>query len=157
MTNAAVVRRASAGDRADFRTVIEGFDPGMIDLPEQLFHDRYARLVDRDDYCLLLAYREAEPVGYALAQDYGPNLRLRFTIGRLHDLYVAEEHRRHGLGRLLMDGVFAWARGRPEPMILHWQASQEAVAFYESLGLEADRVGDYPRYPGFSLDLRTAG
>ncbi|NYE71565.1 hypothetical protein [Microlunatus parietis] len=42
----------------------------------------------------------------------------------------------------------------PEPMILHWQASREAVAFYESLGLEADRVGDYPRYPGFSLDLR---
>lgn len=39
-------------------------------------------------------------------------------------------------------------------MILHWQASRDAVAFYESLGLIADRVGDYPDYPGFSLDLR---
>lgn len=39
-------------------------------------------------------------------------------------------------------------------MILHWQSSRDAVAFYESLGLIADRVGDYPDYPGFSLDLR---
>lgn len=150
----AVVRRATAEDLAGFRAVSEGFDPGMIDLPQELFRERYARLVDRDDYCLLLAIVDDRPVGYALAQDYGPNLRLRFTIGRLHDLYVADEVRRRGIGRLLMDALFVWARSRPEPMILHWQASQDAVAFYESLGLPADRVGDYPQYPGFSLDLR---
>lgn len=154
MTIDVVVRSATAGDVVDFRTVSEGFDPGMIDLPDRLFRDRFAGLVDRADYCLLLAIMDDRPVGYALAQDYGPNLRLRFTIGRLHDLYVAEEVRRRGIGRQLMDGVFGWARSRPEPMILHWQASRDAIAFYESLGLEADRVGDYPRYPGFSLDLR---
>lgn len=28
------------------------------------------------------------------------------------------------------------------------------MGFYESLGFVADRVGAYPEYPGFCLDLR---
>ncbi|WP_255475116.1 hypothetical protein [Glutamicibacter sp. JC586] len=39
-------------------------------------------------------------------------------------------------------------------MILDWQATPESVAFYESLGFEPDFVGDFPEYPGFTLDLR---
>jgi GNAT superfamily N-acetyltransferase len=148
------VRAASPADEDDFRAACVGFDPGMADLPTAVFSARYQALVVRDDYCLPMADQGGQVIGYALAQDYGPNLRLRFTIGRLHDLYVAPQCRRRGVGRLLMENVFGWARGRPEPMILHWQASLDAVAFYEALGLVADRVGDYPDYPGFSLDLR---
>ncbi|WP_391549242.1 hypothetical protein [Glutamicibacter halophytocola] len=33
-----------------------------------------------------------------------------------------------------MESAFAWARGRPTPMILDWQATPESVSFYESLG-----------------------
>jgi GNAT superfamily N-acetyltransferase len=155
MSDATVtVRPASPADEDDFRVACVGFDPGMADLPTAVFATRYQALVVRDDYCLPMAVQGDQVIGYALAQDYGPNLRLRFTIGRLHDLYVAPQCRRRGVGRLLMENVFGWARGRPEPMILHWQASRDAVAFYEALGLVADRVGDYPDYPGFSLDLR---
>lgn len=149
-----VVRRARETDEAALRSVGEGFDPGMIDLPESLFHTRYLRLVASDDYWLAVATADERPVGYVLAQDYGPKLRLRFTVGRIHDLFVAEDMRRRGVGRRLMDSVFDWARSRPEPMILEWQASPDAVAFYEAIGFEADRIGDYPRYPGFCLDLR---
>lgn len=39
-------------------------------------------------------------------------------------------------------------------MILDWQASPSAVGFYQALGFHADCVGDYPDYPGFTLDLR---
>lgn len=148
------VRRATATDEADFRRVCIGFDEGMADLPAEVFHRRFQTLSERSDYCLPMAVMDGEAVGYALAQDYGPNLRLRFTIGRVHDLFVTPEVRRLGIGRLLMEHVFTWARSRPETMILHWQASPGAVAFYEAMGLEADRVGDYAEYPGFSLDLR---
>ena len=54
-----------------------------------------------------------------------------------------------------MDHIFGWARARPHAMVLDWQASPSAVAFYEALGFPADRVGDFPDYPGFTLDLRT--
>ena len=43
----------------------------------------------------------------------------------------------------------------PSAMVLDWQASPSAVAFYEALGFSADRVGDFPDYPCFTLDLRT--
>ncbi len=89
-----------------------------------------------------------------LAQDFGPGLRTTFTTGRVHDLYVEPEARRFGVGKAIMDFIFAWARARPQPMILDWQASPSAVGFYEALGYQADRVGDYPDYPGFTLDLR---
>lgn len=150
------IRLADVGDETEFWRACVGYDPRAADLPAEVVHARYLRLVQRDDNCLPMAVQNDHAVGYAMAQDYGPNLRLRFTIGRVHDLYVAPEARRHGVGRMLMEQVFAWARERPEPMILEWQASPGAVAVYEALGFQADRVGDYPEYPGFSLDLRPA-
>jgi GNAT superfamily N-acetyltransferase len=74
----------------------------------------------------------------------------------VHDLFVDPDARRTGTGKALMDFIFDWARARPQPMILDWQASPAAVAFYEALGFAADHVGDFPDYPGFTLDLRTA-
>lgn len=154
LANAVEIRLAEVGDELEFRRLCVGYDPPSADLPAEVFHARYQRLVRRDDYCLPMAVQHGRAVGYALAQDYGPNLRLQFTIGRVHDLYVAVEARRRGVGRMLMERVFLWARQRPEPMILDWQASPDAVPFYEALGFQADRVGDFPEYPGFSLDLR---
>ena len=40
--------------------------------------------------------------------------------------------------------------------VIYVSDMKRSVAFYESLGLAADRIGDYPQYPGFSLDLREA-
>lgn len=148
------VRQACPADESEFRRLCVGFDEGMADLPDEVFGSRFQSLVVREGFCLPIAELAGRPVGYALAQDYGPKLRLRFTIGRIHDLFVLPEVRRRGLGRELMEFVFSWARSRPEPMILDWQASADAVEFYEALGFEADRVGDNPTHPGFSLDLR---
>ena len=39
-------------------------------------------------------------------------------------------------------------------MILDWQANPSAIGFYEALGFTADRVDDFPEYPGFTLDHR---
>jgi len=93
-------------------------------------------------------------IGYGLAQDFGPGLRTTYTTGRVHDLYVEPDTRLGGTGRTLMDFIFDWSRTRPQPMILDWQASPSAIGFYEALGFTADRVGDFPVYPGFTLDHR---
>lgn len=77
-------------------------------------------------------------------------------MGRIHDLFVDPNPRRSGIGGSLVKFAFAWAKARPSPMILDWQATPESVSFYESLGFEADFVGDFLDCPGFTLDLRSA-
>lgn len=148
------VRPATAEDAGEVRRLSIGFMPGAQDLSQQDFTYRYARLVSDADWCIAVALAGGRLLGYGLAQDFGPGLRTTFTTGRLHDLYVDPEARRLGAGKVLMDFIFRWARSRPQPMILDWQANPSAVVFYEALGFRADRVGDYPDFPGFTLDLR---
>ena len=149
-----VVRRAAPEDAGAVRTLTIAFTPDARTVPREDFESRYAAALRGSDWCLAVAQSGRRLVGYGLAQDFGPGLRTTFTSGRVHDLYVDPEARRLGAGKAIMDFIFDWARTRPQPMILDWQASPSAVGFYEALGFRADRVGDYPDYPGFTLDLR---
>ena len=147
-------RPATESDLTAVRRLARGFDREPSAEPEEAFAARFLRILGRDDWALLLVEDGGEPIGYALVQDYGPKLRRDLSQARLHDLYVAGEHRRRGAGRALMDAVAAWCRGRPGPMVLDWQARPEAAAFYEALGLVGDRVGDNAEYPAYCLDFR---
>jgi len=149
-----VVRPAAPEDAGEVRSLSIAFTPGARDGPRDDFDSRYAAAVGGADWCIAVAQSGGRLLGYGLAQDFGPGLRTTFTTGRVHDLYVDPEARRLGAGKAIMDFIFAWARARPQPMILDWQASPSAVGFYEALGFQADRVGDYPDYPAFTLDLR---
>lgn len=146
-----VVRRAGPDDGPAVHELACGFDGRPPAEPDEGFTARYARIVADPAYALLVA---DDLTGYALAQDYGPGLRRAFSTGRLHDLYVAPAARRRGTGRALMAAVAAWARALPYPLVLDWQSRPDAVAFYESLGYAADRVGDQAEHPAFCLDLR---
>ena len=151
------VRAARPGDLAAVRRLACGFD-GVPPAPSDgAFASRFARIVARDDYALLVADAGGDLVGYALAQDFGPGLRRAFSTGRLHDPYVAEPARRSGAGRALMDAVRAWALALPYPIVLDWSSRPDAVAFYDALGFVADTVGDNARYPAYCLDLRPRG
>lgn len=144
------VRPATPGDLAAVRRLTLAFGT-RGDFPDDAaFATRYAEILADPDWLLLVA----DDAGYLLAQDFGPGLRATWTVGQIHDLYVDPAARRRGVGRALMAGAEAWARSRPQPMILDWQASSTGVEFYEALGFEADRTGDYTDYPGFCLDLR---
>jgi GNAT superfamily N-acetyltransferase len=120
--------------------------------PWDSYRTRVEEILADPRMLLLIATAGSEILGYALAQDYGRNPRREFTTGRLHDLFVLATHRRRGFARQLMAAVAEWAKERR--MILDWQSREEAVPFYESLGLAADRVGDQGRFPGFCLDFR---
>ncbi len=152
------VRAATAGDLAEVHRLTRGYDGLPPAEPDAAFAARYARVLGRDDWALLVAPRGVAGeglAGYALAQDYGPGLRRGFSVGRLHDLYVDPLVRRRGTGRALVEAVVAWCRTRPAPMILDWQARRDAVPFYDALGLAADYAGDTAEYPAYSIDLRT--
>jgi GNAT superfamily N-acetyltransferase len=145
------IRAASPADAGAVHALACGFDGRPVTEPGEAFLARYDRLVRSDDHALLVA---DDLSGYALAQDYGTGLRRAFSTGRLHDLYVDPAARRRGTGRALVAAVEAWCRAQPHPMVLDWQSRLDAVAFYESLGYVADRVGDTAEHPAFCLDLR---
>lgn len=149
------VRPAKPEDAAEVRRLCISFTPGARNVPPEAFHSRYASVVSDASWCVAVAHSHGRLLGYGLAQDFGPGLRATFTTGRVHDLFVDPEARRTGTGTALMDYIFGWARSRPQAMILDWQASPTAVAFYEALGFSPDRVGDFPDCPGFTLDLRS--
>ena len=149
-----VVRPARPEDAAEVRRLSISFTPAAQEVPPDAFHTRFAQFLADASWCLPVAQARGGLVGYGLAQDFGPGLRATFTTGRIHDVFVDPDTRLGGTGRALMEFIFDWSRTRPQPMILDWQANPLAVGFYEALGFTADRVGDFPAYPGFTLDLR---
>lgn len=148
------VRRALSSDAEVVRRLAEAFGGAGDPVTRRLFDREYARIISADDWLLTVVEEGGAVRGYALAQDYGPGLRSAFTTGRLRDLFVEPTFRRRGCARALVEAVSSWARARPLPMILDWQASASAVEFYRRLGFEPDLVGDFPDFPGFSLDTR---
>lgn len=151
-----VVRPAGPEDAAEVRRLSVSFTPNAGNVPHEDFASRYASMISDASWCVGVAYSNGRLLGYGLAQDFGAGLRATFTTGRVHDLFVDPDARRTGTGTALMDFIFGWARARHQPMILDWQASPSAVAFYQALGFAADHVGDFADCPGFTLDLRTA-
>ncbi len=113
---------------------------------------RTARLLGDSSHCLPVALAGGLVVGYAWAQDYGPHLRSGDRVARLNDLFVAEDHRRRGAGALLLSAVTDWARARGVRW-LQWQASADALPFYERLGLFGDPCPD-PGHPFFEMEFQ---
>jgi ribosomal protein S18 acetylase RimI-like enzyme len=68
--------------------------------------------------------------------------------GWVYYLAVAPERRREGLGRRLMDAAEAWLRGRgaPKLQLMVRTGNDEALGFYEALGLERQDVVTLGRF-----------
>lgn len=155
MSDTVTVRRARPGDFAEVRRLSIGFTPSAAHVPEDEVRARFLAILADPRYFLAVAEAGGGALaGYLYALDLGPGLRTDFTVGRVDDVYVDPEARRHGVGRALMEAAFAWARANPLPMILDWSASPDAVEFYVRLGFTPDYESDTATFPEFTLDLR---
>jgi GNAT superfamily N-acetyltransferase len=84
----------------------------------------------------LLAWDDAQLVGMAAYSFVWPAARFTRSL-YLKDLFVVEGHRRRGIGRLLMDGLFEIGKTYRCSRV-EWTAdrdSAEARRFYEALGV----------------------
>jgi ribosomal protein S18 acetylase RimI-like enzyme len=67
--------------------------------------------------------------------------------GWVYYLAVASDARRRGLGRALMAAAEAWLKARGAPKIqLMVREGNEAIGFYEALGLERQQVATLGRF-----------
>ncbi len=96
-----------------------------------------------------LAHRNGEPEGMALVAPTPASLRLGH-FWQLRDLYVAEGHRRRGVGRALLARVRdgAAAEGALRVSLTTEAGNTEALSLYRQLGFEP--VDNYT-----SMSLRT--
>lgn len=70
--------------------------------------------------------------------------------GWVYYLAVAPERRREGLGRALMAAAEAWLRerGAPKIQLMVREDNEAALGFYESLGMERQKVVTLGRFLG---------
>lgn len=68
--------------------------------------------------------------------------------GWVYYLAVAPDRRREGLGGVMMDAAEAWlrARGAPKLQLMVRASNEEALGFYEALGLERQEVVTLGRF-----------
>ena len=97
-----------------------------------------------DANALFVAEEGGEAVGFVTAW-------LEDHVGRIGDLYVAEEGRRHGAGRALVDAVIENLRARGATH-LFVNANVDAMPFYERLGFREES-----RNLVLPLDVRAVG
>jgi ribosomal protein S18 acetylase RimI-like enzyme len=70
--------------------------------------------------------------------------------GWVYYLAVSPARRRAGLGRAMMDAAEAWlrARGAPKLQLMVREDNEDALGFYEALGLERQKVVTLGRFLG---------
>ncbi|HEY4302954.1 MAG TPA: GNAT family N-acetyltransferase [Gemmatimonadaceae bacterium] len=140
MTSDVVIRRAIAADVETIghlaallvRTHYE-FDPRRF-IPEtpqtaRSYGGFLKRQLDEPNIIVLVAERGGEVVGYTYAgiEDYD-YMALRGPAGALYDIVVDPAHRKHGVGRLLLDATLAALNERHAPRVVLSTAEQNVAA-----------------------------
>ena len=98
-------------------------------------------LLDEGNGVILVAERNDAILGLVQLAVFdvrsGPHPRKR-PHAKIGDLVVTSEHRRSGVGRMLMAAANDWAkaRGAAEIELEVWDFNREAAAFYDSLGYQ---------------------
>lgn len=87
------------------------------------------RAMELPDDCVFVAEESGEVVGYAYAALEPLSWKeLRGPAGFVHDVAVAENWRRKGVGTKLMKAVFEWLRVRGAPRVILWTAAPNLAA-----------------------------
>jgi len=112
--------------------------------------DYFAQLVTDNDSDVVLAEISGEIVGYAvlLHRRAARDMLVPRVYAHIENVGVASAHRREGIGRQLIAACVARARERGATSLELdcWEANQEAIAFYSSIGMHVTR-----RY--FAMDI----
>ncbi len=101
--------------------------------------DYVNHLLDEENGVILVAELEGVVIGLiqlAVFDERSGPYRRKHPHAHIGDIVVSGEHRRAGVGRMLMAAADGWAkaRGAEEIELTVWDFNSDAIALYESLG-----------------------
>lgn len=107
------------------------------ELEPQIYDTSFARMIDpaRTQQCGLIAERDGTPLGLVHYLFHAHNWRAE-EVCYLQDLYVSPQARGQGLGRKLIETVYAQAdtQGAPNVYWLTQEFNTEARQLYDRIG-----------------------
>ena len=149
-----IVRRATAADLPAIgrlgallvRTHHE-FDPQRFMPPMPRAEQGYASFIGTQltepDVIVLVAERAGQVVGYVYAGVEGRDwMALRDAAGVLHDVVVDPDHRRSGVGRMLLEAAlnFFRERGAPRAVLQTAEKNEEAQRLFAKAGFRRTMI-----------------
>jgi aminoglycoside 3-N-acetyltransferase I len=99
------------------------------------------RLLARDDFHVVAALRDGMVIGGLTAYELVMYTEAATELF-VYEVGVAEEHRRQGIGRALIECAreLCRARGLSELYVPAFASDERAVAFYQSCGLKREEI-----------------
>src|SRR5438128_5369850 len=139
------IRRATIKDIKEILPVwgqLAGFhselDPAFTPSPQwPREYGAYLRaLINSDDALAVVARERLDVVGYAVGRITTlPSFFEHRSRGYIHDVFVKPEHRRRGIGRLLVEEILRWLEHRSVTLVeLTVAANNDAIPFWARLG-----------------------
>jgi ribosomal protein S18 acetylase RimI-like enzyme len=126
---AMLMRAHYAFDRLRFLVPGEGAERGYAAF--------LGSVLDSDEDCVFVAEQDGVIEGYVfVALEPLSWKELRGPAGFIHDLAVADEARRSGIGTKLMQVAIDWLRERDAPRVILWTAApnEAAQALFREMG-----------------------
>jgi len=99
--------------------------------------------LDQPTICVLVAEDAGEVIGYTYAGVEGRDyMSLRGPAGVLYDVVVDPTHRKHGVGRQLVESALAFLKGHGSRQAVLSTATQNAAAqrLFESVGFRKTMI-----------------
>jgi diamine N-acetyltransferase len=145
------IRLATADDYQGFAVVANEVHEHHVECVPKVFRsvqvvvpeESFLKLINADDSDVYVADLNGRIVGYAvlLHRSTSRDMHVPRTYSFIDNFGVSKAHRRMGVGRLLFKACLnrARERGSQELELDCWEANQEAVSFYESMGMKLKR------------------
>ena len=135
--------RAQQNERTDWISAA----PGEFLAPAEGTESGYAwflgKMLEAEDNVVFVAERDGAVAGYVWAALEPLSWKeLRGPAGFIHDVAVAEEARRSGVGTRLMQAAFDWLRERGAPRVILWTAApnEGARTLFRRLGFRETMI-----------------
>jgi ribosomal protein S18 acetylase RimI-like enzyme len=132
---AMLIRTHYAFDHDRFLAPVEG--------TEKAYASFLGHALDSRDACVFVAERDGVIVGYVFAALEPLNWKeLRGPSGFIHDVAVAEEARRSGIGTKLIEAAVAWLREHGAPRVILGTAAHNTIArsLFRQLGFRETMI-----------------
>lgn len=104
-----------------------------FEVEQDAFTKSFSEVVNNSDSICLIAETKGSAIGYLLGFDH-PAFYANGRVSWMEEIYVSDDFRRNGIGRLLTTEFEKWCSGRKSKLI--GLATRRASDFYTSMDYE---------------------